>query len=146
MPLLLYAVFNQILSGSVFTNEDAGARSWGESMLVQRGRESIQLTFLLRWHHRGHPSPLTMFQKKKKPPLLQMSLFFPQCFSILLPSSYSLLFFKESYIHFLSAGCLICLLTYGWLYLVLFTIFKQKALRLMMCAKAEPYHNSFFFQ
>jgi hypothetical protein len=30
-----------------FTNEDSGARSWGENLLAQRGRESTQLTFLL---------------------------------------------------------------------------------------------------
>jgi hypothetical protein len=30
-----------------FTNEDSGARCWGESLLAQRGKESTQLPFLL---------------------------------------------------------------------------------------------------
>ena len=38
-----------------FTNKDSGARCWGESLLAQRGRGSIQLTFLLSWHPRSNP-------------------------------------------------------------------------------------------
>lgn len=44
--------------------------------------------------------------------------------SILLTSSYSLGSFS-SYDHILRAGCLLHLLTCGWLYLILLTIFKQ---------------------
>lgn len=42
--------------------------------------------------------------------------------------SHSTFFFP--YVHFLSTGCLPCLLIYDWLYLIMFTIFKQEALGL----------------
>jgi hypothetical protein len=43
--------------------------------------------------------------------------------SVLLTSSYSLWFF--SYVRSLSTGCLLCLLTCGWLSLILFTISRK---------------------
>lgn len=50
-------------------------------------------------------------------------------------------FLLHSMVFFLSTGCLLCLLTFGWFYLVLFTIFKQKAIRLKGCVRAEPHHS-----
>ena len=57
-----------------FTNEDSGARCWGESLLAQRGRESTQLTFLLSQHPRTNPLPPAFSRK-----LLQT-----ECLSLLL--------------------------------------------------------------
>ena len=111
----------------------------GWSLLAQRGRESTQLTFLLiGWARRNAPLSHHLQENSFKlniPPLY----FLCVSPSRLLIPSYSLCFF--SYVHFLSTGCLFCLLTYGWLYLILFTTFKQKSLRLKMCAKTEQHHN-----
>lgn len=89
-----------------FTNKDYRARSLGESLLSQRGRESIQLAFLLCCHSpKRDLSPLPFHAKLKLniPPsyFLCISLF------ILLTPSYFLFFF------FLSTDCLLSLLTYG---------------------------------
>ena len=112
-----------------FTNEDSGARCWGESLLAQRGRESTQLTFLLN----GHP-------RRKKPVTLPTecpSFLLPVHLSSLLTPSHTPRFFF-SCVHFLSVGCLLHLVTYGWLYLILFT---KKHLWLKVCARTEPHHR-----
>ena len=81
--------------------------------------------------------------KTKRPFKLNVFLFYFLCSSLSSSSSLllSLVFSLIIYVYFLSTGCLLCLLTYGWLYLSLFTIFKQKALGLNVCAKAELQHN-----
>lgn len=45
-----------------------------------------------------------------------------------------------SYVHSMTIGCLLCLLTYGWLYLIFFYN-KQKAFGLKVFARAERHHN-----
>jgi hypothetical protein len=73
----------------------------------------------------------------------RLALFLPVGLSsILLTPPYSLWF---SYVYFLATGCLLGLLTYGCLHLIPFTIFKQKALGLKVCAKAEPHYNGKWF-
>jgi hypothetical protein len=77
-----------------FTNEDSGARCWGESLLAQRGRENFQLTFLLSNNPKEKeslllclvsktpqtpPHPLTSCDLSIRPPdvLLFLCSFFP---------------------------------------------------------------------
>lgn len=106
-----------------FTNKDPGARYWGESLLSQRGIESPQLTFLLS-HHATSLSFLQLSQttvlKLSVPPFY----FLDVSLSILLTPSFSLCFFLTNPMSTSSTGCLLCLLTYGWLYSILFTVFK----------------------
>ena len=50
--------------------------------------------------------------------------FYFLCVSIYPPDFLLLSFFFFNYVHSLSTDCLLCLLAYGCLYLILFTIFK----------------------
>jgi hypothetical protein len=109
-----------------FTNEDRGARCWGKSLQAQRGRKSTQLTFLLR-HPKTKHSTSALSQNPLKP---SAPPFYFLCvsLSILPTSSYSLWFLPvigSSMVHFLSTCCLLRLLTYDWLYLILFKISRK---------------------
>lgn len=138
---MIFLLFLNKISIVGLTNEDSGFICWGEILLAQRGRESTPLTFLLNSapesQHKCSPKP----SRKQNNPSNWVLLFYFLCVSLLSSGSLLLCFFLIIYVYFLSTGCLLCLLTYGWLYLSLFTIFKQKALGLNVCAKAELQHN-----
>ena len=65
------------------------------------------------------------------PPLYRLCIFL----SLLLTSSFSPYFF------FQLTGCLFYLFNYGWIYLILIAIFKQKTLGVKACARAESQHS-----
>lgn len=66
-----------------FTNEDWGARCCGESLLVQRGRESTQLTFLPSLWSEAVPSGyLKKKQHTKNSYKLSVCPFYFQCVSL----------------------------------------------------------------
>lgn len=73
------------------------------------------------------------------PKLLQLDVPLLYCLciflSLLLTSSFS------SYFFFQLTGCLFYLFNYSWIYLILIAIFKQKALGLKACARAESQHS-----
>lgn len=98
-----------------FTNKDSGARCWGDSLLAQRQRK----------HPADFPKPLFLHISNNKPQTEWMSHLLPKHLSIPPPDSL--------YGFFLSTGCLLGLLTHGWLNLILFTVFKQKVLELKVC-------------
>ena len=117
-----------------FTNEDSGARCWGESLLAQRGRESTQLTFLLRGCPKTKSKVLLHTLSK---PSNWMSLLSTSCASFY-PSSWLSIVFS------------LCSLPVNWLLalpldlgLTLFNPVynKQKALGLKVCTRAEPHFN-----
>jgi hypothetical protein len=68
-----------------FTNEDSGARCWGESQIAQRGRESTQLTFFLSWH--SNQNALSQALSKNLLQTEWSSLLLPVHLSILSPNS-----------------------------------------------------------
>lgn len=101
-----------------FTNKDSGVRAWDESLPAQKGRERSWMIFLLHQHPRKKPSPMlvqTILLKLNFPPF-----YFPSLsLSDLLIHSYSLWF---------SCQLIACSTSYPMdeVYLILFTIFKQK--------------------
>ena len=91
-----------------FTIKDSGNRCLDESLLAQRGKENFQLTFLLNLYpkRKFFSMPFTKSLRLNA----HLFYFLYIYLSILLTPFYSLCF---SYVHSLSTGCLLCLLTHG---------------------------------
>jgi hypothetical protein len=108
-----------------FTNEDLGTRCWGESLLAQRGRESFQPTFLFSQCLSSKHPPHAVSENLL--PTERLSLLLPVQLSIHHPDSllFSMVFFLTILRSLPATGCLLHLLTYGWLYLILFTGLKN---------------------
>lgn len=85
------------------------------------------------------PPPQTNKQAKKTFSI-KMSVPSTSCVSIYL-SSWLLLTLYGFFLHILSTSCLLCHLTFNWLYLIPITLLKKKTFRLKVRTRAEPYHN-----
>ena len=121
-----------------FTNEDLRARCWGENLLTQISRENIQLTFL----HSKHPQKAFVLHTiSKLLPNQWPSLVLFDSLSILLCYYY----FLYCSIYSFSVSWLLSLPLALWctLYNLVYSI--PKALRLMMCAKAETQNKKWIF-
>lgn len=103
------------------SNNDSGARCWG-NLLSQRGRGSSKLTFLLRWHPTQR-LPFLFCHLKQKPQIECPSFLLPVHLSICPPDSLflSMVFSCSLPVNWL----LVPILTYAWLYLILFTINRK---------------------
>lgn len=91
-----------------------------EAGVKKRGTEKVP-----SWLSYSLPTSQKESSTKKTPQAECPSLIFPMCLSIHPLDSLLL-----SMVLFLSTGCLLHLLTYDWLHLLLFKIFKQKVLEL----------------
>lgn len=118
-----------------FNNKGMGVRCWDKTLLTQRGRKSTQLTFILFWYLRLR----SFFDITNKSPIQWPSLLLPVHLSVhpshsLLPSMFFFFYFILCQLH-------------AWFtswpmgYLILFTIFNQRALRLKVYGRAGLYHN-----
>lgn len=74
-----------------FTKEDSGARCWGESLLAQRGKESIQLTFPLYQHPGGKKHAPPHFSMLSQVPFNSKSLLSTSCVFLCSPPANQLL-------------------------------------------------------
>ena len=101
-----------------FSNDDSGARCWGEGLLAQRGRESTQMTFLYRSKRKRTSQKKVFLHAPSKTLKLNVPPFYFQCISIY-PPDLLLLFFLH--VHSLSTGYLLHLSTY----LISFTINRK---------------------
>jgi hypothetical protein len=120
-PSLINVVFKTKSQPFNLPNEDPRARSYGESLLAQRGRESTQLTFLL------HQCP-----RRKRLFLLLHTVW--HTLQLKVPPFSFLGFLMFTPATWLLSPCLDILLT-------LSSSHFQKALGLKVCARAEPHYN-----
>lgn len=128
-----------------FISENSIVRCWDKSLLSQTGKEKHP-SYLPT--PRNRHSSLILPTPPQKPPQTRMTLFSTFCASLYLSSwvpltlvFFFLLIIQNSLpVNWLFASSLDLWLT--WLYLILLTIFKQKAFIVKVCVRADPYPNS----